>query len=166
MFSDFASFDAGARLFEARLTIGGLDVPYFVGPATSSTVPATLVDPAALDNCFMPVFSSTVKQDDPPENLKPLLDAFAGSDVSAYAGAIAYDTVLLVALAIERSGGDTSSEAMADALVSEPTPAGCLTAHPNGTTFTDDNHFPTVPEGTMVGVPCTATIADGLWVTG
>ncbi|MGO7984252.1 hypothetical protein ACC691_41205, partial [Rhizobium johnstonii] len=71
------------RIFDARATAGGTKVPYFAGNSTSGSVPATLVDPAELEGCSMPVMASMVHQDKEPEFLTPLLDAYKGSKAIA-----------------------------------------------------------------------------------
>lgn len=163
--ADFNSFDSLARMFEARLTVDGTDVPYFAGQSTSGSQPANLVDAAALENCLMPVFSSMVEQDDTPEFLQPLLDAYVKSPISAYAGAIGFDTVHLVALAIERSSGDTGGEALTAALLSEPIPANFLAQYPAGFEYTEDFRFPSPNDGALGLIPCDSTVVDGLWVS-
>lgn len=96
IYVDFANFDGQARAFGSRRTVEAIDIPYFAGTATASSVPATLSDEAALENCVLPSFSAMVTQDDPPAYLQTLLDAFEGSDVSAYAGGLGFDTVRLI----------------------------------------------------------------------
>lgn len=132
---------------------------------TAPSVPATLSDEAALESCVLPSFSAMVTQDDPPAYLQTLLDAFEGSDVSAYAGGLGFDTVRLLALAIERADGDTSAAALTEALRSEPIPADYLALYPDGFEFSNDNHFPTPAASTFTPVPCSAGQVDGLWVT-
>ena len=165
IYVDFASFDAIGRAFQSRLTAGATKIPYFPGTATASSVPSTLADPAALTNCVLPVFSAMVTQDEPPAYITPLLDAFKDSEVSAYSGALGFDSVRLLDLAIDRTEGDLDAQALTDALLAEPIPADYLSLFPKGFEFSDDNHFPTPADGTFTTVPCDSSQADGLWVT-
>lgn len=164
IFGDFAAFDAIARALTSRDTVGATDIPYYVGTGTVSATPSTLADASALEGCYMPAFNFQVKQADPPADLKPLYDAFMGENASIYPGALGHDAVRLIALAIERSDGDTSGAALTDALTSDDIEGDLLADFRTGTSFSDDDRFPALFPGSMSIVPCSATLADGLLV--
>lgn len=165
VFFDFAAHDATSRLLEARQTVGATDIPAYGGAGTAAAVPSKLVKGSALENCELPVFNFTVQQDSPPKHLRPLLEAFEGSEQGIYSGGLGYDTVRIAALALERSDDDTGAETLAGALTGEGVPENYLSLFPTGTRYTDDDHFPELQPGNMTFVPCNATLANGLWVT-
>lgn len=121
--------------------IGATDIPVYGGFAMASVVPSNLVDKPALGNCVMPAFNVTITQDSAPDYLEPLYEAFRGGDRAILTGGLGYDTVRILALAIERSGGDTSAERLTEALTSERILADYLALYSTGTAYTDENHF-------------------------
>lgn len=165
IFFDFAAHDATARLLEARQTVGATDIPLYGGAAASAAVPSKLVKKAALENCQLPVFNFTVKQDSVSEYLRPLVKAFEGSEKGIYSAGLGYDAVRTAVLAFERAGDDTRADGLAAAMTTEGVPEDYLALFPTGTRYTEDNHFPELQPGNMTFVPCDAALADGLWVT-
>jgi branched-chain amino acid transport system substrate-binding protein len=159
VFSDFASQDAIARLFAARQTVGATDIPLYGGASAAASVPSKLAQAEAITNCQLPVFSFTVAGDVGPEYLKPLVAAFRGSERGIYAGGLGWDSVQLAALAFKGAGEGSPAEA----LLSNAVPEETLALFPAGTAFTMNNHFPELTPGSMVLVPCTSGMADGLW---
>jgi branched-chain amino acid transport system substrate-binding protein len=164
VFFDFASHDALARVLTSRLTVGATDIPAFGGTSAAAAVLANLVDQAALANCEMPVYTFTIKPETVPAHLAPLYEAFKGKDVSILSGGLGWDIVQLAKLAIERADGDTSAEALTEAVIREPVPANVMALFPGGTSYTRDNRFPTPGPGTYSLVACGATVQDGVWV--
>lgn len=164
IFSDFSAHDAVARSLTSRLTVGAIDIPLYTATGTSTSYPANLVDAPALENCSMAVFDFTVKKDDTPAYLEPLHAPFVGKDLSIYSAGLGWDMIQILALAIERSGGDLGGEALSAALTSDEIAADSLALYSTGTDYTEDNHFPAVPPGSIVLIPCDATHTDSLWV--
>jgi branched-chain amino acid transport system substrate-binding protein len=164
IYGDFAAFDAIGRAFTSRLTVGATSIPYYAGTATGAAVPSKLTDAKALANCKMPEFATMVQQTPPPTYFAPLLTAFKGKADSAYAGALGYDTVRLIALAIQRTNGDTSAAKLTQALVGQPVPANTLSLYPDGYALSGTEHFPKPSAKTFKAIPCDSSIADGLWV--
>ncbi|MET7397197.1 ABC transporter substrate-binding protein [Dactylosporangium sp. NPDC005572] len=164
IYADFAAFDAIGRAFTSRLTVGATDIPYYAGTASASTVPTTLTDKKALVNCELPEFASMVQQSPAPTYFTPLLNAFKGNPGSAYSGALGYDTVQLIALAIERTNGDTDAAKLTQALIGQPIPANRLALYPEGYTLSNSDHFPKPTEKTFKAIPCDSSIVDGIWV--
>jgi branched-chain amino acid transport system substrate-binding protein len=163
-FFDFPSSDAIARLLTARQTLGATGIPIYGGGGVSGTVVSSLVDAGAVKNCQVPAFSFTVKGVG-GAYLRPLYTAFNGSK-NAYTGGLGWDSVYLAALAFQRAGTDTSGGSLAKALTASPVPTDYLALFPKGTSFSGTSHFPVVTPGSLSLVPCSATVSDGLWVTG
>ncbi|WP_457966924.1 ABC transporter substrate-binding protein [Arthrobacter sp. D1-29] len=164
MFFDFAGHDSLARLLSSRVAVGATDIPFYGGTGAAAAVLSNLAEPSALENCSLPVYSFTVTPDSPADHLKPLYAAFADSDVGILAGALGWDVVHLAALAIERTDGDTSGDALIAAIRNEPVPGDYLALYPGGVTYSEDDVFPTPAKGAFGLVECGASVKDGLWV--
>ncbi len=164
IYGDISTLDATGRLFASRVTTGATDIPYYTGTAASSFNLQSIASADSLKGCFMPVFSSTVQQSNPPAYFDTWATAAAqDKNISAFVTGLGYDTVRIFALAAERSGGDLSAEALAKALTSEPVPSGDLVLYQYGTSYSPTDHFPSMPDKTFTTTPCGSTLVDGFW---
>jgi branched-chain amino acid transport system substrate-binding protein len=163
IFFDFASQDAIGRLLTSRTTLGATNIPVYGGTAAAATPLTTVASAAELKNCSVPVYSFTIARNPEPAYLKPLLAAFKGSKGSILSGGLGWDTVKLVALAVQRSGSRSGATALAGSITGTPVQANYMALFPDGTTYTSTNHFPDPAKGTFGLVSCSATVRDGLW---
>lgn len=164
IFFDFFSPDLIGRMLTSRATAGLTDVPVYAGGNTNANTPSTLVDAAATENCQMISYSFNVA-DEKLSHLQPLYDAFEGGERSIYSGGLGWDAVQLFALAAERTGGDTSASAMAEAIESERIPEDRFSLFPTGTSYSAESHFPKAEDGALTLIPCSASQSDGLFST-
>lgn len=164
IFADSHSGDALSRLFEARETVGALDIPLIVGPGAGFVGPVRISKPPALDNCEMPVSSYTVAP--VADYLEPLSEAIVADGTGRAAGTVGsgYDTIRILSLALERTEGDTSAETLTEAMLDLDMPADYSALYPTGTTYTEENHFPANRDGALQMIPCAAELKDGFWV--
>ncbi|MFT4233504.1 MAG: ABC transporter substrate-binding protein [Microbacterium sp.] len=164
IYVDFAGVDQISRALSSRLTAGATDIPYYAGTASASQVPNSLASASALPLCYLPEFTSMVQQSTEPEYLQPLLDAFEGSDVSLYSGALGFDTARVLIFALNQTNGDTDATKLTAALQTTPIPADYLSLYPDGFSYSATEHYPTPEPNIFEAIPCDSTISNGLWV--
>ncbi|SDZ48990.1 ABC transporter substrate-binding protein [Herbiconiux ginsengi] len=164
IYFEFTGYDTIARALEARVAVGATDIPIYGGASVASSPIATLVSEEALEGCQAPASNFTIKQEQEPDYLAPLYEAFAGGNQSVATGGYGWDAIHLIALAFERAGDDTSAQALTDAIVSEDVPADYLAFFPTGTSYTADYRFPELREGSLTLIPCDSEKVDGLYV--
>jgi branched-chain amino acid transport system substrate-binding protein len=163
IFADSHSGDALSRIFEARTTLGATNILFVAGPGAAYVGPSRISGASALENCEMPVGSYTVAP--VVDYLGPLAAAMKAKKAAKSAATVGngYDTIRIAALALKQTNGDSSGEAMAEAMTSIEIPRDYAAGYPRGTKYTEDNHFPERSDGALRMISCGATLSEGFW---
>jgi len=168
VFTDASGPAPAGRIFQARVTAGGTDVPLIAGNGIAGQNPGKSASADAVANCTMPVFKFTIEGSKVAADslLDPLTKATTekGQTGGIFGPGIGFDLIRVIAKASESTKSGTG-EQIAKAMGTLKVPADYSIQYPDGFSYSAESHFPTI-KGDTGGkelIPCGSTVENSLW---